>query len=512
MNFKDLALLHSANNFLNSYVRDFNIEIINNAVEIEGVNIPLLHYSKTGSHSYDVKDFQTLLRLICKDSTLLKRVENSISNMQLFLEENRFSDEIVFLTAEQSLLLGHNFHPCSKSRDEFSDEDLKNYGPELKAKFKLKWFFVKKEYLYQESSKSFKDFEWMNHLFGFNVPKGYIPYPAHPWQFEKLLSDPAIRTHLHNKNILIASETEREWYATSSMRSLYSPDYSYMLKFSMSVKMTNSVRHLQLREVSRGMKIQDAFESPFIANFNEKNNHFEIMHEPYFCAIKDINETPLVQTIVLLRDNRIQEEQSIMLATINQPHPYRGKDLLSKFIDESTLSPQDWFSEFIDKVIKPYIDLQANFGIYLGAHQQNLIVKIKKGKPTGTQFRDCQGIAFGKIAIENISNEFKDHFVDSEAAKNLFTYYLIINSVFSTIAAIARSTSINEEVFLRIFRSHLTRMKHTAKDTSVINYLLDSEFLTQKGNFRCNLDNINENTTENPLSIYNSFKNPLVNI
>ena len=48
-------------------------------------------------------------------------------------------------------------------------------------------------------------------------------------------------------------EAGAPWLPTSSSRSLYSETNSDMIKFSLSVRLTNSVRTLSVKEVKRGM-------------------------------------------------------------------------------------------------------------------------------------------------------------------------------------------------------------------------------------------------------------------
>ena len=92
----------------------------------------------------------------------------------------------------------------------------------------------------------------------------------------------------------------------------------------------------------------------------------------------------------------------------------------------------------------------------------------------------------------------------------LFAYYLIINSTFNVLAAIAQNESVTEKELLAELRGSLedVRQKNPA-DRTFLDYILDCKEILQKGNFFCSLDNINENTTENPLALYNLIPNPL---
>lgn len=97
-----------------------------------------------------------------------------------------------------------------------------------------------------------------------------------------------------------------------------------------------------------------------------------------------------------------------------------------------------------------------------------------------------------------------------EMGNILFAYYLIINSSFNVIAAIAQSGTISESDLLDEMKAFLQDFRSQQPlDSSFLDYVLNQELILQKGNFFCSLDNINENTTENPLALYNLIRNPL---
>lgn len=54
-----------------------------------------------------------------------------------------------FITAEKALRFGHAVHPFPRSRDEFTDEDNRRFGPEYGNAFALRWWAVEPELLAQ---------------------------------------------------------------------------------------------------------------------------------------------------------------------------------------------------------------------------------------------------------------------------------------------------------------------------------------------------------------------------
>lgn len=529
----ELSLKHSMRCFFNSYIRDLNPEYKSD----ESVFlIPLSHgmlqikvdfFSLVGMHEYSgeiihhigtqskVISFLESAELIyAGNSSLQLRLINSIDNMSKMIDFNHLTLEYDFLHSEQSLLVGHNMHPHPKSRLGFLAADLELYGPEFRASFELNWLLVKSELIWQERSNSFGDQEWQIEFYPGQVPKGFVALPVHPWQKNILFSHPDIAKYLDQQLVFEGIKVHTKWFATSSMRSLFAFEKNYMLKFSMSVQMTNSIRHLQEKEVVRGMLIHDAFLTRTGRSFSEKYPRFKVMHEPLCLGIKDLQGHIIPETIVLLRENPFigSTKNAVMLSTLNQDHPVHGFALLKECLKKC--SPTLWFEHFIDEAIIPLIIAQADFGVMLGAHQQNLVIALTDGLPSGAWFRDCQGTGFSDLAIGGLfkdlvsSEKFLGHVIPTDAAKILFSYYLVINSVMSTIYSLARASEIKEEDLIKIFRYKIIQLRSKVQDTSVLDYLLDSPELHQKGNFRCSLLGINENTTQSPLSIYNTFKNP----
>lgn len=540
LNFSELAQRHSAQCFLNSYIRDIKsdyheeLQAFIIKQDTATLVIPVTQYSSVGVHQYSdqfllkengkttLLDFMSLAKILTADAPqLYSRLQNSLHNMTLSLKErqeelsNLYSGQLNFLNAEQGLHIGHSFHPTPKSRDEFTDADLESYAPEFGATFSLCWFFVKKEILWEERSHSFNNIDWGNSLYPYQPPHGFIPFPCHPWQKNIWIKDPELKVYFDNGDIREAPEHKTMWFATSSMRSLYQPHNPFMIKFSMSVRLTNSIRHLQPTEVARGMQVQDAFETPSGKEFSQRFPQFQVMHEPLCAAIKSQQGEILPQTMILLRTNPFLEDncQSVVLATLTQENPLGGKNLISTCLSLGHTGIE-WFNAFLDNAITPLLIAQADYGIMLGAHQQNLLLKLQNGLTIGAYFRDCQGTGFSQLGETILANDmpqvmkFRSHLVPYEASRSLFSYYLIVNSVLNTIAATARASNEDESIFIDLFKNYLSLLSKNVKDPSILKHLLNSPTLDQKGNFRCSFQGLNENTAENPLSLYNSFPNP----
>ncbi|SFK42735.1 N2-citryl-N6-acetyl-N6-hydroxylysine synthase [Nitrosomonas aestuarii] len=554
LNTKQLAEKFSATALVNSLLREWHdFEVENNEIvfrnECKTLSIALEQYSNVGSHAYKNAFYRTidrnkeslsfkmfvqeLFQIINKKDgfhVLYPRVMESYQNLMRILNYRKPGygalfriKPLSFIDAEQALILGHNFHPCPKSKEQFKNHDHQSFAPEFGNAFALKWVLLKKENFFQMNSSNFVDEDWCANLFEQDhhevVDSQYKPFPFHPWQFSVINKHHDIDTLIKNKHLIpIEKEGLLKWKATSSLRTIYCENSDYMLKFSLSLRITNSIRHLQAAEVVRGLQVHEVMNSTSGKQFLAEHPSFQILNEPSFLAIKGLSNPIILETIVLIRENPFKahdKKEAIVLSTITQPNPYLDKG----FFSSRSIDAKKWFGLYLENVLDPFIMAQADYGILFGAHQQNIIVQLNDNYPCGVIFRDCQGTGYTRLGYEKMKNEIlsldvnNGNVLDNPMAHALLGYYLIINSTFSLINALAAQQACTEETLLRMVLEYLQKKRSShLLDYSFIDYLLNSSTLKQKGNFFCCLNGINENTEKNPLDIYNAIDNPLYKI
>ncbi len=471
--------------------------------------IGIEHFSVTGFHTFseDIKDngrplsfFEfvdelTKMEAVDEEARTLfnQRVRASAQTTINILDSKSIKlspIDLSFKTTEQSLVFGHFSHPYPKLMEgPGTPESI--YQP-----VQLQWCLVKKDFIHIERSKAFSKenfFTALEALAGNKTTSDYVLFPFHPYQFETL----ELKEYMDSGSILPLKTEEKEWIPTTSVRSLYNENENWMLKFSLNLRLTNSIRTLQMIEVKRGLQLHELFQSP------EKT--LTILHEPAFMALKKPDGSLWQETIVILRENlfKTQSEKVISLATLNQINPESGIPFIHELIKRT--NAEKWFNSFLETTILPFISLQAKHGVYLGAHQQNIILKLDDDfYPVHTYYRDCQGTGFSKHAHLNIPS---DNILNTDFANRLMGYYLFINSTLFTIKSIAHG---NRELEKNLIDHFVTKVKKLdgVKDYSFIDYVLKSETFLIKDNYICCLKNINENTMSNPLDIYINFPNP----
>ncbi len=462
------------------------------------------------------------------------RFLQSVSSMEEVLVDSlsvQKSTVGAFIENEQTFLLGHPFHPTPKSRAPLNAEEAQKYAPEFKQDFALKWYLASPEILHQHSAEKFDKNDWSSELIEDKAllhnnsfyKKGYKLFPVHPWQEVQLKKHHYFKHYLDQKLLVPIGESHKSWKATSSLRSVYSETSPYMLKFSLSLKLTNSIRHLLPKEVDRGLQLYDVVHTDKIKPFFKEFPQFNIICEPSYLCLKDLSGHLTPESVVICRENPFKGDlakNKCVLSKLTQDSPFGSRSVLLEFLEQqygdNKLVIEKWFNEYLNNVLEPFLILQSNYGVLLGAHQQNLILTLDNNMPTGCYFRDCQGTGYSHLGYKLYSSEVlnikeeNENVVSSEMGHALFGYYLIANSTFGVISALSVNHPDLEKKLILNMRKKLNDLKKQGvKDPGFLNYLLESSEIKFKGNFFCTFKDINENTTINPLSIYTMINNPI---
>ncbi|WP_165390335.1 IucA/IucC family siderophore biosynthesis protein [Thalassococcus sp. S3] len=446
----------------------------------------LAHLSKTGGETFQTRVMDSLGAL---------RSAPSMTSQP--------ADTWDFLTAEQALKAGHPFHPNPRSRDEMTADDAERYAPEHGRAFHLDWYAARPEYVTLNDGAE----EHLRHLANADLNNGdagagYVPLPWHPWQAERLVAQDAVQDLIERKALIHLGQGEGRWGATSSMRCLHGWHAPFMVKTSLSLRLTNSVRHLSLREVVRGIHISDLLRSDLGRQIKADFPNLNILGEPGYAALQDPAGVVRDDTIVVLRDNPFRDASRsgpVMLAALCEA-AVQGRSPLGDMVH--ALGPgaaPSWFSRFLDVAIWPLLELRARYGLLFGAHQQNLMLALDQGWPKAVWVRDCQGTghldSFHQMLTQQCPGigEGAENVVDAELGDGLVTYYVIINSVLNTLSTLVLDGLADEDHLNDLLRSFLQRARaQTPGDATLYTRLLERPTLTCKGNFATSLSGVNE--------------------
>ncbi|MCJ2124325.1 IucA/IucC family protein [Methylobacterium sp. J-077] len=445
-----------------------------------------------------------------------------------------------FQEAERALRFGHAVHPTPRSRDGFTSEDARTFAPEYGRGFPLRWWSAAPDAVVQGSSRAETAADLSAGLAAEDpaldrritaAAEGRVLLPMHPWQAARLTLDPAVDTLFRSGQLIDHGSSGSPWFATTSLRSLYAPHARVMLKHSLSLRLTNSLRLIKPVECARGLAVDALLQGPIGAAIAARWPRFHILGEPGYLALRGADGAVLPQTIVALRDNPFRgsgQRPAAVLAALCEIDPDgRGSalaDTILRIAEREGGGAQGaetvalrWFGSFLDLVVGPLLGMQCAFGLLFGAHQQNLVLGLDDGWPAEAFFRDCQGTGFVREFLPVLAEAAPGldlgsghRFTAGEAAR-IMAYYLVVNSVFAVIGAIAIAGLAREAVLIGRLRRFVEALAGTdLPDKTCLRLLLDAPTLGSKGNFMICFRNINENTdVTDPLAHYAGLPNPL---
>ncbi|WP_274425626.1 IucA/IucC family protein [Chelativorans sp. YIM 93263] len=530
------------------------------------VRVPVTHHSRSGSHAFaypmhvswsegtaELITLPELVTLLMREADIGGRA--SLNSRGLFLRrvldsacavaevseavgaERPFaSGDPSFIEAEKALRFGHAVHPSPRSRDEFTSEDSRRYGPEYGNAFSLRWWAVEPDLLAGESAApvclagatqelAAPDSALMERT---GAAPGKMLMPLHPWQAARLMQEPSIDALMRAGRIMDIGLGSSKWRATTSLRTVYSSDVAWMLKFSLSLRLTNSRRLVEEHECARGLSVYRLLTGPTGDALKECCPGFHVMGEPAWLALRAPDGSTIKETMVSFRENPFKgadQPSAAVLAALCERHPDERDshlaDLIRRIAKAESEAPgriaERWLDLFLEVAIRPFLIAQGEFGLLFGAHQQNLVLGLRQGWPDRLYFRDCQGTGYVSSFLPELRQHLpeagaaKDHVFGADEAARIVAYYLFVNGAFAVVGALAAAGFGDEEEFFARFRAFLEKLAaEPIQDRTCLDYLLSSPTIGAKGNFMFSLGNINENTdVTDPLAGYVQLQNPL---
>tara|TARA_B100000700_G_scaffold22521_4_gene21862 strand:- start:1402 stop:3153 length:1752 start_codon:yes stop_codon:yes gene_type:complete len=432
---------------------------------------------------------------------------------------------LTFAEAEQGLLAGHAFHPAPKSRAPFSEAEAREFCPEHRARFGLAWWAVAPELAAGDSSRPAGADELARELLPDalteHLPSDFMALPMHPWQAQRLRQRPWVAEQERQGRLQWLGLSDAQWLPTSSHRSLYAPGAPWMIKGSLSARLTNSLRLLSVKEVQRGLNLDTWMRDLAV---ERRFPGFAVMQEPAWLGWRGDDGEVDPESLVTLRENPLAEaldSETVVLATLTQqPLTPNGQTLLAARLRAITEarneSPAEltrrWFAAFCERVLTPLLGLAVEDGIVLLAHQQNIVVRLDDGWPVGMFYRDCQGSGVSDRFLTQhpaLTTTPENHWPPA-TVRRYFHYYLLINSTFAVTSALAADGLIEEDLLLGDLRAHLAALRERLEgDLDCLDHALNAPRLDAKGNFFCYLSGVNEATLAEPARLYLPLDNPL---
>ena len=397
---------------------------------------------------------------------LLAQMNNSEQVLAYLLLNRKSSQESanLYLESESKLLLGHATHPAAKSRLGFSQQDILDYSPELRANFQLHYFAAKSDKVKRLGSglsdAKLREFSATHD----SLSPDYALLPVHPWQAKYLLKQDVIIKLIEQGLLIDLGVRGKKLTATSSLRTLYNPELDFFIKGSLNVRITNCVRKNAYYELESAVKLTELL-APNFNQLEKKHLGLKIMREPG-CLTLDFDELDVEQRIqveegfgVLFRENPSElREQNILLAGSLFTQGVSGESNVKTHIwhlsQHSQMSYEQssllWFKSYLDALLPSMFDALFEHGLVFEPHLQNILIKLDQDLVAGVWIRDLEGTKLNQQAwqiqqLSNMSEKASSSVLyDQEKCWNRLAYCLFINNIVQAIFCIARRESVLE--------------------------------------------------------------------
>ncbi len=467
---------------------------------------------------------ELILRIMESYQTMANYIENSLEDKK----QHRAND--TFIEAEQSLLFGHWLHPTPKSRQGMANWQQTSYAPELQGTFQLHYFRVDRKIVKESSVLEKSASELISQSLTKSQPDFVMSakdclIPMHPLQAQWLLQQQYVKKALAEGLIKYEGALGAFYTATSSIRTVYSSNEEMMYKFSIPVKITNSLRVNRMHELKAGITMARLMKK---IDFFQNHSSFRMIDDPAYMTVEFPNQTESGFEVIF-RSNvfaKGHDEGICMIAALVQEPLPNEKSRLYQLIMEISQSEfrslesisLDWFKVYWKCAIEPLLRLYDAYGIALEAHQQNSVLNISSGYPTTYYYRDNQGYYLSKtykeelLSIEPSLHETAELFYEDTLIHDRFTYYLFMNQLFPVISRFGADQLIDEKTLLKwsIDQLHLLEKEFTGFGKAFVCNILKQEELAFKANLLTRFHDVDELEAELEQAVYTKIPNPFV--
>ncbi|ARF54162.1 IucA/IucC family protein [Streptomyces gilvosporeus] len=355
--------------------------------------------------------------------------------------------QAAYLASEQSLVLGHRFHPTPKARSG-DPASWRSYAPEAGASFPLLLLAVREDLIVEEAAEEGAAAP-LDALHP-GVPDGYRLLPVHPWQYELLRGHPGLKEALDRGDLRILGTGGTHFAATASVRTLY--DGASFLKFSLNVRITNCLRKNASYELSGAVALTRLL-APVLADLAARFPGSAVLREPVYRSLAlpgpdGRPDTGLLEGFGVIVRERLSQRllpgtTPLLAAAVADEYPHSPAHI-SRLLDGA--GPQaalDWWAAYLDLLLPPVLAAYFDHGVVLEPHLQNVLVCVDgDGMPAQVLFRDLEGTKLvpehhaGPLASlpEDVAGPMT---YDAQRGWDRVVYCLLVNHVAEMLAALA---------------------------------------------------------------------------
>ncbi|HYH49155.1 MAG TPA: IucA/IucC family protein, partial [Acidimicrobiia bacterium] len=458
-------------------------------------------------------------------------VADSAAKSRLFLERLPVTGTVdpwhapnPFLAAEQSLRVGHPFHPAPKASAGFSADDVERYAPELGASFPLCWFAVDPRRLQEDRLGTVRSLDPPTALGDAAAAllgrdrAAWPLLPCHPWQAEHLAQLPTVRDLIAGGQLVALGPLGPEAHPTASVRTVWDPTSGRQFKLPLSVRITNFVRENTDEQVRRSLDASRVLAAlgDLAAAVDGPPGAFGVLHELGFRRLRAPEGCPTAEaealgaaTAVLYREGPpiAGAASPMVVAALLEPDPFDGVPPIVRAVQQTGRGDDavlGWFRRYLEVVLRPLTRLLVRHGIGLEAHTQNSLIALDDGWPARFVVRDLEGASLNRDHAGLLRNSAAVLSADTAALYDeaevwrRFTYYVVVNHLGQLVATLSEHLGPGEPELWGLAGALLAdeAVRHGADPAGApLRRLLDGAELPAKANLRSVLGGHGENPT-----------------
>ena len=440
-----------------------------------------------------------------------------------------------FVAAEQSLRVGHPFHPAPKASLGFTPDDLERYAPELGASFPLHWFAVDPDRLQEGRMATVRSLDpppalsdaAATQLGGERATWPLLP--CHPWQAAHIARLPVARDLIAAGSLVPLGPLGPDVFPTASVRTVWDPASGRQLKLALSVQITNFLRENSAEQVRRSLDASRALAvlGDLDTAVDGPAGSFGVLHElgfrrlvaPDGCPAGDAEALGAASAVLYREGPPIAGAASPMVvAALLEPDPVDGVPPLVRAVQQTgrgEAASRAWLARYLDLSLRPLTRLLVRHGIGLEAHTQNSLVALDDGWPARFLARDLEGTSLNRDNPRVLDRFGAVVAADSPAlygeaeAWRRFAYYVLVNHLGQLVATLAEHLGPSEAELWSLAGARLAdeAVRHGSDPAAApLRALLDAAELPAKANLVSVLEGHGERPTW--ISIPNPLRTP----
>ncbi|MBD3894917.1 short-chain oxidoreductase [Halomonas sp. ML-15] len=434
------------------------------------------------------------------------KINNSFTRMAAHLDDfhhrhgRAATEALDFIAAEQSLYLGHPFHPFPKCSQGAERRAFDGFSPERGARFQLHYLAVRRDLLVEawldgpDDGLADSVLEVARQRLG-GRHADYLLLPMHPWQAGYLLHQPDIRLLLEDELLVDLGALGPLAYPTSSTRSVWVPETGQGYKLPLQVRITNLIRENTLEQSRRTL---DAARLIQHLRGELQSDVFRVVMETGYRTLDP--EHPALAGhraaafTVIYRPMPSEAQHACVLASLLEPYPGEAEPKLVAAIRHGAGGEVDlerWFAAYLEISLVPILEVLVRTGVSFEAHLQNSLLRLERGWPATLYVRDLEGVSLDREQISRLPAwsslgiaADSPLLYSPEVAWRRTQYYFFVNHLGGVVNALATHLDVDEGRFWRQAGTCLVRLRELGNPrlAAYAEDLLQADHLPAKAN------------------------------